>query len=96
VSKYNGLREEPSENSFTGVKFTDYYAGAVPTKDGVAFISGFPACPECGKALDCLFLEDMWHCSGCDTRWSNLSLIEALRDERAVAKLYKEATEEEQ
>ena len=94
MSKFELLKDPSAEDTFTGVKFADQYTESVPTEDGMAIIQGFPACPQCGVILSCEFTAQQWCCAGCHTRWNKASLIEALQNERAVAKLYGEEDNE--
>ena len=79
------------ENIYTGKRYVKFLTSATMTGDGLAIVQGLPPCPECGRTLSHLYLQGLWHCSGCDTQWDESSLIAALQNERAVAK-YKEET----
>jgi len=87
--KYSDLQEEYS-NTFVGEKYADQCSDFVLTDEGTVIIQGFPACPECGTILTHLFLLGKWVCAGCETEWDECSLVEALQNEGAVAKLYTE------
>ena len=93
MSKYDKLKEPSDENTFVGDKFADKYSDFIYTKEGTSIIQGFPACPECGSVLARRFLQDTWYCSSCNTVRGRHSLIEALQNERAIAKLYEEETD---
>lgn len=92
--KYNDLKEPSAENSFRGVRYAAQYSDIIPIDRETYIIQGFPMCPECGAMLLRDFFKDLWRCSGCCTDWDRPSLIEALKNERAVAKLYEGGTDE--
>lgn len=93
-TEYEELKERSFANVFTGVRWAQQLTEAKLTESGLVIIQGLPRCPECSTILTHDFLKGVWHCSGCDTKWDVTSLIEALRNERAVAKLYEEETDD--
>lgn len=95
MSKYDDLKEQPEENTYTGARYSAQYSDIIPIDKETYIIQGFPVCPECGAMILRDFFRDRWYCSGCGTDWDRPSLIEALHNERAVAKLLEEETGEQ-
>ena len=91
--RYDDLKELVAKDVFVGDRYTAQLSDFIHTQEGLVIIQGLPPCPECGHTLSHIYLQGMWHCPDCDTQWDEHSLVEALQNERAVAKLYKEETD---
>lgn len=87
--KYDSLKEQTDE-AFVGGKFSEQHFKVVLTSEGKSFIQGFPACPECSAVLAHNLAHSHRRCPCCKTVWSDSDLIEALRNERAIAKKLEE------
>lgn len=84
--KYDRLRKEQKPD-ITGIIYADRYSHILHRHEDITIIQGFPACPECGCALNRIWNENRWNCTGCGTEWTSLSLVEAVEREHALMSL---------
>lgn len=85
MTKYEPLSEMPEPETYIGGKWIDDYTRIVTTNEGRVFMLGFPRCPECDILL-AIQIPSGWGCVKCETEWDEDSLVEALRNERAIIK----------